>query len=390
MTFVSILRFFFNTGRPRLSPIAFCYASLLVTFRSLVIFAETPAVDLRNLQPALEMIRSKHQLPAIGAALVTTEGLSTLGTTGVRKRGELSQVTDDDLWHLGSCSKAITATMIARLVERGKLKWEQTLGDTFPELVGNMSPAIKSITLSNLLSHRSGLNANFQLRKYLNETDMIAARKRTLVEAMNTPLNSAPGTKFLYSNWGYTIAGTMAERVSGKTWEDLMKIEVFEPLKMKSAGFGGIGTIGKIDQPWPHTENGKPTLMNGPKVDNVPTMGPAGTIHMTLEDWGKFISEHLRGAKGKSDYLQKESFEKLHKPTDGDYAFGWRSMERGWAGGKAIFHNGDNTMNFAVVWAAPEKGFAVLAVLNQSSTHQAADDTVSAIIQAYGLEMIDK
>jgi len=222
------------------------------------------------------------------------------------------------------------------------------------------------------------------LRAYQNKPDVLAAREKVLVEAMAKPLLSKPGDKFLYSNWGYTLAGRMAEKAAGKSWEALMRAEVFKPLNMSTAGFGGTGSPGKIDQPWPHSASGRAMPRNGIEMDNLPVMGPAGTIHMSLEDWGKFVTEHLKGHRGKSGYLTQASFQKLHTPVRQDYALGWTCLSRPWAGGNALYHNGDNTMNYALVWAAPEKGFAVLVVTNRSSAHQAADEVASSLINAWG------
>ncbi len=342
-----------------------------------------PSFVLEKPHLALEAIRVAHGLPGLGAAIVTDKGLHTLVTVGVRKKGDQTPVTDHDLWHLGSCGKAMTATMIARLVEAGKIKFEQTLGETFPEHAEAMSDQLKSVKLIHLLSHRSGLPANFNLQAYLDEPDVALARDKVLLEAMSKPLLSEPGEKYLYSNWGYTLAGHMAEKATGKTWETLMKTEVFEPLQMMTGGFGGTGTQGKIDQPWPHASNGSAMPSNGKEMDNLPVMGPAGTIHMSLEDWGKFITEHLKGAKGKSEYLAQASFQRLHTAIGKDYAMGWMPRMRPWAGGTALFHNGDNTLNHAVVWAAPEKGFAVLVVTNQSLARIAADEVAAGLITAW-------
>ena len=94
---------------------------------------------------------------------------------------------------------------------------------------------------------------------------------------------SKPGSKFLYSNLGYIIAAAVVERTTGKPWEKVIAEEVFQPLKMTSADFGGTGTPGKIDQPWPHTQDGAPTGENGPAMDNPPVMGSAGRIHCTWD-----------------------------------------------------------------------------------------------------------
>jgi hypothetical protein len=152
---------------------------------------------------------------------------------------------------------------------------------------------------------------------------------------------------------------------------------------MKMAGFGGTGTLGKIDQPWPHTANGKPAPQNGPEMDNVPTMAAAGTMHMSLADWAKFVREHMRGAQGKSAYLKRETFERLHTAVNTDYALGWLTPKRGWAGGNTLHHGGDNTMNFALTWLAPAKGFGVIVVANQSGAHRPADEVAGALITAW-------
>ncbi len=344
---------------------------------------ETRAFDVAGSKESLEAIRVKHKLPALGAAIVTDQGAVHIFTTGTRRRGDETLVRENDLWHLGSCGKAITATMIARLVEQGKLRFDQTLEDTFVKLTDKMDDPLKQISLTNLLSHRSGLPANFSLGRYTKEKSIKKARYKVLLEAMEKPLLSKPGEKYLYSNWGYTLAGHMAEEATRKSWESLMRREVFKPLDMRSAGFGGIGTIGKIDQPWPHSMLGIPMLTNGKDMDNLPVMGPAGTMHMSLADWGKFIAEHLKGANGNSEYLIAESFETLHSEVGDKYAMGWIVTNRPWAGGTALTHSGDNTMNHAVVWMAPKKGFAVLAVTNQSSAGKATDEVASTMIRAW-------
>ena len=119
---------------------------------------------------------------------------------------------------------------------------------------------------------------------------------------------------------------------------------------------------------------------NGKMMDNLPVMGPAGTVHMSLEDWGKFVTEHLKGRRGKSEYLSQATFARLHTAIKGDYAMGWITARRPWAGGIALNHTGDNTMNYANVWVAPEKGFAVLVATNQSESHAATDEVAAGLI----------
>jgi len=111
---------------------------------------------------------------------------------------------------------------------------------------------------------------------------------------------------------------------------------------------------------------------------------PAGRVHCTIQDWGKFIADQLRGARGEPALLQAASYQKLHTPPfGGEYALGWIVVERDWGGGKVLNHAGDNTMNFANVWVAPRRDFAILVCVNQSgdTAFQASDEAVSSLIK---------
>jgi CubicO group peptidase (beta-lactamase class C family) len=245
-----------------------------------------------------------------------------------------------------------------------------------------MDPDFRQVTLLQLLSHHAGLPANLNLRKYSGD-DAPQLRRRAVQEELKHPPKSKPGSTYAYSNLGYIIAAAVVEKTTGQTWESLIAQEVFRPLQMNSAGFGGTGTPGKIDQPWPHTEDGAPVGENGPAADNPPVMGPVGRIHCTIQDWARFIQDQLRGARGESALLQPESYRKLQtQPFGGDYALGWMVVSRSWGGGKVLNHGGDNTMNCANVWVAPKKDFAILVCVNQSgdTAFQATDDAVGALI----------
>jgi CubicO group peptidase (beta-lactamase class C family) len=342
-----------------------------------------PLVGDEAVTSALKPIRQKFGVPAMAAAVVSSEGIQIIGAVGVRKRGTEIPVTLTDQWHLGSDTKAMTATLMARLVERGQLKWDTTLAEVFPDLAPQMHPDFKTVTLLHLLSHRAGLPANLDLAKYSGD-DVVALRLRAVREELAKPPTHALGSRYEYSNLGYIIAGAVVEKITGQSWEKAMSTEIFEPLQMKTAGFGGTGTAGQIDQPWPHTANGEPASANGPAMDNPPVMGPAGRVHCAIQDWAKFIQDQLRGARGEPALLKPESNQKLQTPPfGGKYALGWIVGQRDWGGGKVLNHAGDNTMNFANVWIAPQRDFAILVCVNQSGdlAFKATDETVGALIR---------
>lgn len=350
--------------------------------------AVTPRpITTQALNALLEPIRQKFKLPALGGAIVTSKGMLALGATGVRKAGTNVPVTTADLWHLGSDTKAMTAVVAGALIERGKLRLDSTLEEIFPDLVPEMNADYRKVTLLHLLSHRAGfphdLNwSGISKMGNLREQRALAVKLATQV----APL-SPPGAKYEYSNISFVVAGAMEERVMNDSWENLMTQLLFKPLDMTAVGFGGTGTPGQIDQPWPHIADGSPTPTNGPTVDNPPVMGPAGTVHASLSDWSKFITDQLRGLRGEPALFKSDTYQKLHAPPfGGDYAGGWGVEQRDWGGGTVYDHAGSNTMNYAIVWIAPKRDMAFLAVTNQGGDNlagKATDDAIGAMIQLY-------
>jgi CubicO group peptidase (beta-lactamase class C family) len=350
---------------------------------------EAPAVDGKSvtLKEQLELIRQKYKLPALAAAVVTSQGLVTLEAVGVRKAGTEIDVTADDLWHLGSDTKAMTAFIIGSLVEKGRLRWDETIEEVFPDQAAQFTPEFRKITLLELLSHHTGLPPNLDWGAMNGAgVNVISQRRMAIRAAGKLKLQSTPGTQYAYANTNYVLAGAIAEKVTGESWEDLMKETLFTPLGMASAGFGGTGTLGKIDQPWPHGGDGKPMDKNGPQQDNLPVMGPAGRVHCSMADWAKYIADQLRGLTGQKALLSAKTYEKLFEPQfEGTYTLGWLAVTRSWAGGTAYTHSGSNTMNYCTVWLAPKKDFAVLVATNTAipDAGQACDDACAYLIGTY-------
>ena len=352
----------------------------------------------------LEPVREKYDLPALAAAVVLNGNTVALGAVGQRKDNSGVQVTIDDQFHLGSCSKAMTATLLAILVEQGKLSWTTKLEEIFPELADDMWQDYRSVTPLHLLAHNAGLPGREET--WPPETDitywheltapveeqrysylkMMLCRQLDREEQLALPV---PGTLELYSNAGLVIAGAVAERITGKSWEELMQEMIFEPLGMTTAGFGAMGTSEVIDQPWQHiVYDGERYSVNpGPRSDNPPVLGPAGRIHCSIGDWAKFIIAHLEGRHGRSDLLTQQTFETLHTPPfDGDYALGWGVIERDWAEGVALTHTGSNNLSYSLVWMAPQQDFGVVVVTNIGmgvESLEALDEAADALIDMY-------
>jgi CubicO group peptidase (beta-lactamase class C family) len=331
----------------------------------------------------LAPVRDEHHLPGLIGAILKGKRLAAIGALGIRKIGSSEPILVTDQVHLGSCTKAMTATMIGTLIDAGKLSFGTTISQVFPEAAPGLHPDFQSVTLSQLLTHRAGLPPNAHWWHLSGETTT-DKRRDLLVRVLGDAPPSRPGSTYAYSNVGYVLAGLMAEQVTGLSWEALMRERVFEPLGMLSAGFGPPGHPDRVDQPWGHHPSGseiRPT-----RQDNAPAMGPAGSVHCTVPDWAKFAALHLRGAQGKASLLKPATFRALHTPPPGfDYAAGWRVAERSWAGGRTLAHNGSNTNWFVAIWIAPARDFAVLTATNQGGAagDEATDQAASKLIGSF-------
>ena len=343
-----------------------------------------PNVKLGDL---LETIREKYKLPALAAAIFTKDGVWDIAATGVRKAGTLIPTTINDLWHLGSCTKAMTAALAGTFVMEGKLAWEDKVTSFFSDTAGTFPSQVREITVAQLLSHRAGMAENYP-RDLAAELRGPTTEQRNVVARWMLETPAYPSGYYHYSNGGYVVMGSILERLGGKIWEDLMRERIFRPLGMTSAGFGGTGTIGEIDQPWPHLANGQSAHSNGLAMDNLPYMGPAGTVHASMSDWGKFLADQLHGATRQPALLSPSIYAVMQKPARGTYGFGWIVVPRSWARGSMLSHAGSNTMNYAASWLAPEAGYGVLVCINQGEkVNAAANEAAEAMLNLYAARL---
>lgn len=355
--------------------------------------APVVAEAIIDLSDRAEAARAAHEVPAIAVAWVRDGQVVGAGVAGVRKNGDETLVTIDDQWHLGSCTKAMTATLAGILVERGVISWDTTIAEALPEIAEEMKPAYRDATLKQLLSHRAGLPsdraptpAQLVVWNAMRFSDGDLAKRRMVgVRAglVQEPIGE-PGAHHAYSNLGYTIAAAMLEHVTKKSYEELMQEEIFGPLGMDSAGWGAPGTPGRIDQPVGHSKaigGVTPVSPGSPVSDNPDAIAPAGTAHMSITDWARFIAAHARA--GRDGLLATpETYQTLHTVLGDDYALGWAVTQRPWGNGDVLVHSGSNGLWLSVVWVGPGRQSAYLAVCNIADQNAAAacDQVISSLI----------
>ena len=352
-----------------------------------VLFSPAFAVDEETdeLTARLEEIRQDHGVPALAAVAMRHGKLVANAATGVRKLGAPELVTINDQWQLGSITKSMTATLAGMIVDEGKLNWHSTIAEIFPELADTMQPTWRTVTLEELLTHRSGAPEHPPVDLWaeaLKQSGTPTEQRLALLQGtVCRPPQEAPGKKFIYSNEGYAIAGAMMERVTGSAWEDLLRERLFKPLEMKSAGFGAPASPGKQDQPWGHfgVIGELRPVTPGPMADYPPAIAPAAVVHASLTDLARYAHWHADWNHAEPRLLSEQTFNRLHKRIPGqNYAMGWSVEERDWGGGHVLWHKGSNGMSYAVMWIAPKKDAIFVAATN--AAHSEADDACNEAV----------
>lgn len=381
-----------------------CVRMLAVVLVGMTLFLIRPVSAALSLDETLRPYLATYELPAIAAAVVKNGKVLASGAVGTRRVGTRIPVGVNDRFHLGSDTKAMTSLLGAMLVEDGKLRWSSTFGEVFPELGDKAVPGLRGATLEQFLSHTSGLPSDNEAfgallgQAAFQEGNLDELRAWFVQQWSSTQmLASTPGTTFAYSNAGYTIAGAMMERVTGKTWDELVVERIFTPLGLASAGLGPQMRLGRVDAPLGHVVvSGKTkAMLGGPDADNPPLIGPAGLAHMSVLDFAKWAGWNAGQGKRGPRLVRPETVKKLHTsvvgmpemtaaapgtPTRGRYGLGWGELTVDWAPSPLLYHGGSNQKNLAHIWVDPPRDFAMVVVTNIATP--AANDALFALAPA--------
>lgn len=377
--------------------------ALLGALPALPLPVRSATASMTDLTYTLEPLRQKFDLPALAAAVCRGGTVVAATATGVRVQGSDIKVTVDDRFHLGSDTKAMTATLCGMAVEENRLRWASTLGEVLAPDVPGLNPKLAAVTLEQLLSHSGGAPTDSeQLQTVYFNADTFSynlpeLRLRALRAIKSQPPISPPGKQFHYSNMGYVIAGAMLEKVTGVSWEEYITRRLFEPLHLTSAGLGPQTTTGRIDAPVGHrvADDGTvtPMLWSTP-ADNPPMLGPAGVVHMSVVDFATWAGWNAGRGRRPPALVTPETLARIHRPHvntgklpnprpgtpgEGKYALGWGIAKLSWARRPLLLHNGSNQMNLAKIVIDTQQDLGLVALTNFPGTK--AEDALEAVAE---------
>ena len=338
-----------------------CFALIaMLLYYPVLATAQQDAELQKQLEKVIEDTLEANPLPGIVAAIIVDGKMVASHAVGLRSIAEKDNpIKTDDKLHIGSCTKAMTATLIGILVDEGTLSWDDTIKQHLPKIAEKIDSSFHEVTLWELLTHRSGFPVN---GAFFRGNGVATFKNQTgiLKYALKKPNETWKRGDFEYSNLGYLAASMFADAATDSTYEELLQEKLFTPLKMESAGFGPPGVKSPAEQPWGHTfGEGK---FNPCKFDNPASMNAAGRVHCSAADWGKFGALHADTECKSHSLLKPETLAKLHgegAEVGQEYAGGWLVAKNANAG-LQLDHSGSNTYWFSSIRVLPERNLILL------------------------------
>ena len=306
------------------------------------------------------------------------------GLTRIMLQGRTSLLSSEPLsiahrWHIGSNTKAMTAALYARLVDQGKFGWRATLPQLFPHL--SLHPAWVNTTVEQVMGHVAGvsdllIDGSWLRARHQDHRPVVVQRAEFAQSVLSGPPRESAGT-FSYGNAGSILIGAAIEHATRRSWETNIEAQVFKPLGMRSSGFGAPPEGG----PWGHQATAEGPVPMDPRgiSDNPQILGPAGRVHLSLGDYGRFLSVFLKDGQ---PLMRQDTFRHLLTPPveGGTYAGGWALQSGNDGALKVLVHEGSNTFWHAIAAVHLNEGIAVTAIANEAGA-QARSALVSMMEQ---------
>jgi CubicO group peptidase (beta-lactamase class C family) len=294
----------------------------------------------------VQQMMTQHGIPAVVLAVVKNGRIVVEKGYGVKSTDNNQPPDENTVFYIGSLSKAITAVGAMLLVDKGKLN----LDDPASRYMKDLPRDWNRITVRQFMTHTSGIPDLPNRQK--KRTDNI---EQAFKLAAGLPMSFEPGTKEEYNNFNFAVIGHLIEEISGQSYSDYMRANIFGPLGMNHTG-GGI-----LDR-FPNHATGYNGVDGNikPGVFELQEFGwPSGGLATTLADLLK-LDEALRSGR----LMKQSTYEQMISKADvGSGTPGWFTHDAG--GVKLVTKNGAGTMGFSSMYIfAPERGDSVIMIRN--------------------------
>lgn len=252
--------------------------------------AQTTDKRLAGIDTFITRMLNEWKVAGITVAVVEKNKVIMTKGFGYKDYENKLPVTENTLFAIGSCTKAFTSSLLSFPMKDGKLDLDKPVNQYLPELRFLSDELTNTITTRDMMSHRTGLPRH-DLAWYGAGTSRDSLLYIIRLFETTAPLRIA----WQYNNFMFLAQGVLAQKLSGKTWEELIREKLFTPLAMTASNTSIIDLQKAPDYSLGYNEkDGKIMKM---KFMNIDAMGPAGAINSNAKDMANWVMMWINGGK---------------------------------------------------------------------------------------------
>ena len=355
----------------------------------------------KTIEKSIVNTMEAFQVPGIAVAIVHNNEITFNKGFGVIEQGKSKKVNADTLFGIASNTKAMTAALLAQLVDQHKISWRTKVIDIIPEFQLPSPYVTREFTIIDLLSHNSGLGLGAGDLMIWPETNLTI---KDIIKGLKyLPQVSSFRSEFAYDNLMYIVAGEIISKITGKPWFEVVKNKIFTPLGMNNtyASFSQIPKSNKNVARAHVPLNGKLNVVGGNFLEKFTS---AGSVASSVNDMALWIKAQLNKGeyKGSKRLFSNNQSSAMWQPrtllnvrqsdTENDkmhfYAYGLGWFLNDYHGVKLVHHSGGILGMVSKVVMVPEMNLGIVILTNQQSG-AAFNALYREILQQY-LDVPDK
>lgn len=337
-----------------------------------------PPVDLTSLDKTFNQILKDWHGAGLAVAVVNKDTILYAKGFGYRNMDKKLPVTPNTLFAIGSCTKAFTASLIGWLSQEGKVDIDKPVRNYDTDIKFYNDAMNNSITLRHMMSHTTGLPRH-DFSWYFFTT---ASRDSMLQRLPYLEPTATVGAQWQYNNFMFTAQGALAQKLTGKSWEDNIQERFFKPLHMSRSGFY-VKDLDTSSDASIGYEVKKDSIIKKVDYYTIGSMGPAGSINSSVTEMAHWVKAWINGGKynGKEiipaafalQAISSQAIVSPGLPTKehpdlyfGNYGFGW--MLSSYRGHYRVEHGGNINGFSASTSFYPTDSIGIIVLSNQDGS----------------------
>jgi CubicO group peptidase (beta-lactamase class C family) len=282
-------------------PLALC--CLLSVVSTLTTTAQNNDKRIVALEPQLQNILKDWKVAGYAVAVVDKNHVIYSKGFGYRDMDKKLPVTPNTLFAIGSCTKAFTASIVGMLDQQKKVELDKPVHTYLPNLQFYNAGMTDNITLRDMMSHRTGLPRH-DLSWYLFTT---SSRDSILQRIQYQEPSAGIKEKWQYNNFMYFLQGMLAEKLTGKSWEENVRSSILDPLGMTRTNFS-ITDLQKDNDGSLGYQVKNDSIIKKMDYYTINSMGPAGSINSSVTEMANWVRTWVNGGKFNNKEIIPGSF----------------------------------------------------------------------------------